>query len=100
MHDVAVEHAHRDGRAPHGRSPHILVKLLSYRDKIEIMKQAKSALKDTGYFILDDLTKADLTEKKKWSKQVKELYDQGKKLKFSAGKWRRNGQPFTFREAE
>ena len=63
------------------------------------MKQAKSALKDVGHFIIDDLTKADLAEKKKWAKQVKELYDKGNKLKFSAGKWRMNGQAFTFREA-
>ncbi|XP_072041483.1 uncharacterized protein [Amphiura filiformis] len=94
MDDVTVERAHRDGRGYLGKSPHLLVKLLSYRDKIEIMQDAKSALKNESYFIVDDLTKADLAEKKKWGQRVKELYNEGTKLKFFAGKWRRNGQPY------
>lgn len=96
---VTVERAHRDGRGTEGRSPHILVKLLSYRDKIDILKQSRAILSTEQYFILDDLTKTDLAEKKKWSKKVNKLYLQGTKLRFSAGKWRLNGQPFAFEES-
>jgi regulator of replication initiation timing len=98
MADVSVERAHRDGRGHEGKSPHILVKVLSYRDKMDIMQTAKSVLKDEVYFIVDDLTKADLAEKKKWGQRVKQLYKEGTKLNFFAGKWRRNGQPFLFTE--
>lgn len=96
MPGVTVERAHRDGRGIAGKSPHLLVKLLSYRDKVDIIRSAKSVLKEQSYFILDDLTKPDLAEKKKWGQQVKQLYREGTKLKFSAGKWRRNGQPYVF----
>jgi chromosome segregation ATPase len=96
MPDVVVERAHRDGKGTAGRSPHILVKFLSYRDKVDIIKQANAALKDVNYFILDDLTKRDLAEKNKWKTQVKDLYSNGTKLRFFAGRWRKNGQPYTF----
>lgn len=96
--ETTVERAHRDGRGTEGRSPHILVKFLSYRDKLDVLKNSRDALKNERFFIVEDLTKIDLTQKKKWSEQVKELYKQGTKLRFSAGKWRMNGQPFAFRE--
>ncbi|XP_063970001.1 uncharacterized protein LOC129278366 [Lytechinus pictus] len=92
-----VERAHRDGRKTNGRPRHILVKLLSYRDKVDVMKRARSVLKNQSFFIIDDLTSADLQEKRKWSKQVQALYAQGTKLRFYAGKWRlRGGDPFNF----
>ena len=96
MGDVIVERAHRAGRSAQGKSPHILVKLLSFRDKMKVMKSARSVLKGTRSFILDDLTKQDLAEKTKWSDRVQELYRNDIKLTFYAGKWRRNGQPYNF----
>ena len=95
--DVSVERAHRD-RAKHDNRPrHILVKTLSYRDKTEVMKTARWKLKNAGYFVTDDLTKKDLEEKRKWAQKVKELYNNGTKLRFYAGKWRGNaGEPFKF----
>lgn len=96
MADATVERAHRDGRGKDGRSPHILVKLLSYRDKMDVLRQSRSTLKDTNFFIVDDLTKIDLAEKRKYSQQVKGLYNKGTKLRFVAGKWRLNGQPYSF----
>lgn len=84
-----IERAHRDGRGQDGRSPHILVKMLSYQDKIRVMKSAKQGLDKSPWFIVDDLTLTDLKEKKKWKEQVTELYESGTKLKFVAGKWRR-----------
>lgn len=96
MADVNIERAHRDGRGVEGKSPHILVKFLSYKDKIQILKSSRDVLKHSSIFITDDLTKHDLNEKRKWTVQVKELYHQNIKLSFYAGKWRRNGQPYDF----
>ena len=86
-----VERAHRDGRRMDGRPRHILIKLLSYRDKVDIMRRARETLKNERYFIVDDLTPMDLAEKKKWNKKVQELYRNGTKLRFYAGKWRTAG---------
>ncbi|KAJ8020004.1 hypothetical protein HOLleu_41823 [Holothuria leucospilota] len=98
---VHIERAHRDGRGNNCRSPHILVKCLSYKDKMNILRNARSVLRDESFFILDDLTKADLREKKKWSREVKELYDMGTKLRFTAGHWRDNhGLPYNFQNSQ
>ena len=37
------------------------------------------------------MTKRDLEEKKKYAKEVQELYKKGTKLRFNAGHWRGNG---------
>ncbi|XP_063970106.1 uncharacterized protein LOC129283319 [Lytechinus pictus] len=94
-----IERAHRDGKPStdpdHPR--HILFKLLSFRDKVAIMKSARSTLANESYFVVDDLTKEDLAEKRRYSQEVKRLYQQGTKLKFTAGKWRhRDGTTFDF----
>ena len=92
-----VERAHRDGKKVDGRPRHILLKFLSYREKVDIMRRARETLKDERYFITDDLTPTDLEEKKKWIKQVQELYNKGTKLRFYSGKWRQaGGIPFNF----
>ena len=92
-----VERAHRDGKKVEGRPRHILIKLLSYRDKVDVMRKNREALKDDRYFIVDDLTPVDLREKQKHSKQVQDLYKAGTKLRFYAGKWRKlGGTPYNF----
>ena len=94
-----VERAHRDGKKVDGRPRHILLKFLSYREKVDIMRRARDTLKDENFFITDDLTPADLEEKKKWNRQVQELYSRGTKLRFYSGKWRQaGGVPFKFSE--
>ena len=88
--DVKVERAHRDGRK--GNKPrHIIVKIISDRDKVHVMKNAREVLQREKYYFADDLTKADLSEKKKHIKEVQELYTKGTKLRFFAGLWRGNG---------
>ena len=92
-----VERAHRDGKKVDGRPRHILVKFLSYRDKVDIMRRARDTLKNERYFVVDDLTQTDLKEKQKWNKRVQDLYKDGTKLRFYAGKWRQaGGIPFNF----
>ena len=46
-----------------GRDRHLLVKLSFYQDKINVMKKARQALAGKNYYIVDDLTKADLMER-------------------------------------
>lgn len=97
--NVSIERAHRDGRFQPTRPRHILVKLSFYQDKLTALKQQRSKLANESFFITDDLTKSDLAEKRKWSRQVSELYRAGTKLRFSAGKWRdSNGKQYDFRE--
>lgn len=93
--DIEIERAHRDGRRfrPRGRNQierprHILVKILRYKDKIDLMKRKRECLKDENYHIVEDLIKGDLEEKKFWSQKVFELYQQGIKLRFVGGLWR------------
>ena len=102
MNDPQLERAHRDGKKVDtgARSRHMLVKMLRYQDKLMIMRQQRQQLEDCDYYITDDLTKADLEEKRKHKKEVKFLYDRGIKLYFSAGKWRdRNGNLASFYNA-
>ncbi|KAJ8045073.1 hypothetical protein HOLleu_08002 [Holothuria leucospilota] len=95
--EMVVERCHRDGRGANGRPPHILVRCLSYRMKVNVMKNRRIALSGKDYFVVDDLTKTDLAERKKWAGQVKQLYERGTRLRFSGGKWRDGeGRPFNF----
>ncbi|KAJ8035188.1 hypothetical protein HOLleu_22331 [Holothuria leucospilota] len=65
------------------------------------MKNAREALNGEEYYIVDDLTKVDLAEKKKWSGKVSELYSSGVRLRFSGGCWRQsNGKPFDFSQTQ
>ena len=65
--------------------------------KSYVMRNRRTALEGQNFFIVDDLTKADLQEKKKWTPQVTELYTRGTKLRFSGGKWRdHSGKPYNF----
>lgn len=92
-----LERAHRDGRLVAGRDRHLLVKLSFYQDKIMVMKKARQALAGKPYYIVDDLTKADLMEKRRWKKEVQDLFNRGTKLRFSGGCWRGNdGRPHVF----
>ncbi|KAJ8040757.1 LINE-1 type transposase domain-containing protein 1 [Holothuria leucospilota] len=95
--NCSIERAHRDGRSVEGRDRHLLVKLSYYQDKVFVMKHARQALEQETYYVIDDLTKMDLKEKRRWSKQVNDLYHQGTKLRFYAGCWRQtSGRPYNF----
>ncbi|XP_033644495.1 uncharacterized protein LOC117304103 [Asterias rubens] len=83
-----IERAHRDGQDRTGKPAHILVKMLSYRDKITVLKSHRSALEGLPLFVVDDLTAKDGAERYKWKLEVKKLYDRGTKLRFFAGFWR------------
>ncbi|KAJ8025888.1 LINE-1 retrotransposable element ORF1 protein [Holothuria leucospilota] len=69
--EVVVERCHRDGRGSRNRPPHILVRFLSHRSKTFFMRNRRAALKGQGFFIVYDLTKSDLHEKKKWTPRLR-----------------------------
>jgi archaellum component FlaC len=89
--DIEIERAHRDGKRHTGkgsRPRHILVKLLRYTDKVDVMKRRRDCLKMESFHIVEDLTAADLEDKQKWSESVNELYKRGIKFRYVAGLWR------------
>ena len=95
--ELAIERCHREGRGTGSHPPHILVRFLSYKMKTYIMRNRRAALQGQSFFIVDDLTKLDLQEKKKWTPKVTELYERDIKLRFSGGKWRdSSGKPYSF----
>ena len=84
---------------PRPRPRHIIVKLLRYKDKVDIMKNRRESLQKESYNIVEDLTSADLEEKQRYSEKVSALYKEGVKLRFIAGIWKdRYGKPATFYE--
>ena len=90
MEGVEIERAHRDGykRDAEGTSRHMLIKLLRFQDKRQILICQRKKLEGCDIYVTDDHTKADLEQKRKYSREVKFLYERGTKLHFSAGKWR------------
>lgn len=88
--NMKVEAAYRVGMK--GEKPrHIVVKTRSHQDKVKIMKDARSVLEKEDIYFIDDLTRRDLEAKKKYRKDVQELYAKGIKLRFFAGHWRGSG---------
>ena len=89
MENPRLERAHRDGPKMAPDKPrHFLVRMLSYQDKRYILSQQRNALAETGMFIIDDLTKPDREEKKRWKSEVQEAFSAGIRYHFSSGKWR------------
>ncbi|XP_038064970.1 uncharacterized protein LOC119735346 [Patiria miniata] len=95
--DIKIERAHRDGPKIPGKPQHLLFKLNCYQDKLEILRRQRQALSDESYFCVEDLTKQDLKEKRRWKDDVRKAYQAGKKYRFYAGKWRGSGGvPYVF----
>ena len=92
-----IERAHRDGNDKNSKPAHILVKMLSFQDKVKVLRERRQALEGLSFYIVDDLTAPDWQEKIRWKKEVKALYDRGIKLRFFAGRWRAdNGVIYDF----
>ena len=54
--DVNIERSHRDGRVLTGKGRHVLSKVTSYQDKVEIMINENRFLKGMPIHITDNLT--------------------------------------------
>ena len=83
--DAKLERAHRDGPKIDGKPQHLLIKLNCYQDKIKVLQEQRRVLSSDPFFCVEDLTKLDLREKRKWSTQVSVAYKEGKKYRFVAG---------------
>ncbi|KAJ8018453.1 hypothetical protein HOLleu_43554 [Holothuria leucospilota] len=55
--DTIVERCHRDGKGSEEKPLHILVRCLSYKDKIFIMRNRRVALANEPFFIVDEINK-------------------------------------------
>ena len=82
--NVQIERAHRTGKKGSKRSHEktrksrtIVLKLNSYKDKIEILKESKK-LKGTNIYINEDFSAATMNYRKELWKEVQELRQQGK----------------------
>ena len=83
-----IERAHRDGPQKDNLPRHLLVKMLSYQDKRLVLTQQRNKLANSDIYIIDDLTRMDRDEKRKWQKEVQAAYQAGTRYHFSGGKWR------------
>ena len=72
--------------------------MLSFQDKVKVFRERHRALDGSSLYIRDDLTAQDRQEKARWKNEVKTLYEQGTKLRFSTGRWRTSkGVPYEFK---
>ena len=88
MQTPQIERAHRDGPQMKDLPRHLLVKMLSFQDKRYVVSQQRKKLEKVKMYVIDDLTKKDREEKKRWLKEVNAAFQSGTRYHFSAGKWR------------
>ena len=78
---IDIERAHRGKLTKYQKDNNqprtIVMKLLNYKDKVKILKNARR-LKDTGIYINEDFSKETTEIRKRLWEQVKKLRDQGK----------------------
>ena len=70
--DIKIERPHRMGRGQDGKIRTVIIKLLSYKDKLDILKNAKK-LKGTGYYINEDFSYETTMIRKELWEEVKQL---------------------------
>lgn len=74
---VELERAHRIGQYATGRTRTVVVKLLRYKDKEEILKRSK-ILKGTRYYIKEDFSESVRLKRKELVPQLQEARRMGK----------------------
>lgn len=85
--DIPIESAYRMGKVMNGGKPrHIVFKVARVSDKHDIFKMKRYALRNEDYYIVEDLTRADLAVKKQLQPEMDQLRSQGKRFKFRDGK--------------
>ena len=77
--DITIERAHRTGmKKNNGRPRTIVMKLLNYKDKVKILKEAKK-LKGTNIYINEDFSRATVEIRKKLWAEIKDRREKGRK---------------------
>ena len=88
-----IENAHRTGKARDSGPRHLIARFHSRVTRNEIIRRERTADVRPPFHVVDDLTQADLTEKRRVNPAMKILYDQSKKPRFQAGKVYVGGRP-------
>ena len=70
--EIKLERAHRMEKGKDDRKRTVIIKFLSGKDKLDILKNAKK-LKGTGYYINEDFSKETMTTRKELWDEVKHL---------------------------
>lgn len=83
----------RLGKKQEGKNRLILVKLQTKEDKVKVLRAAR-ALKDTGIFLMEDLSKAERERRRRLVAEMKIARREGKKayIRYSDGELIINGQ--------
>ena len=82
---IQVEQAYRIGKKEINKTRHIVFRVRSNTDKMEIFNSKRSALDKCNYYITDDLTEADFNLKNKLKPIIKTAVDEGKTVKYRNG---------------
>ena len=102
--NMELESAYRIGSSQiiHGRRQHrhIIIRVKKFEDKIKIMKQKIDCLKDTNYYMVDDLTDYDLVLKKKFKPLIDDARMNKKPWKFRNGKLIVDGRLMTLNDIQ
>ena len=89
----SIENAHRTGMRRDTGQRHLIARFHSRVTRNEIIRRARTADTRPPFVVIDDLTPADLQEKRRVSPAMKKLYEQGKRPRFYAGKLYVGGRP-------
>jgi len=84
--NARVEVAHRTGRKNEDMPRHMIFRVDSIQDKIDILKRQKSALQKYGFFIVEDLTRKDYKKKQAFSSQIASAKRRGQRWQFKRGR--------------
>ena len=74
--NVVIERAHRVGETKEDRERTIVLKLLNYKDKINILRNARK-LKGSGIYINEDFSRQTMLIRRELRAEMRELREQG-----------------------
>ena len=97
-----IEAAHRTGRAPKSASDkprHIIARFIYRNERHSVLSGAKSALTNTGMFILPDLPAPDVAKKRSLRDVMKRAYDAGHHPVFRNGELYIQGRKYSAPQA-
>ena len=81
-----IENAHRTGTAEPNKPRQIIAKFYSRPKRAAVMRAAREKLGGTPYRLMDDLTAADVAEKKRLRPLMDDLYQKGKRPSIRNGR--------------
>ena len=80
------------GDAGPRRPRHLIFKLLRFQDKLSILRQKRKKLEKEQFFIVDDMTDADLATKRRLAPIIEEAKRSNKKWRYRDGQLWIDGQ--------